>query len=574
MTSDIHSIKKFVAVVGCGPAGLAAVKELKQAGFYPVAFDKHARIGGVWAWGWDSLVMTSSSVHTAFSDFPPEGNLRMWTRDEYWHYLEKYCTAFDLWEHIHTNTKVLKAWREPPICEGTSNLWQVVVEGPLGKTTWGCCALVIATGVNQVPTYPVYPGFETFTGKVLHTRDYRSDMDFTGKRAVLVGMGESGSDISYDAARQCAETFISIRKTAGWVVPRLRNSTPADIVTNRILWGLPRRAGPWLSRAMATGDSVLDRDEVIKEMGKYNFAVLEKGSNRLGVYGTFGTKNTSFLKAMVKCGAKLKPEIIRLGPGKSVHFADSTVTEADVLLFNTGFRYDFSFIQPSADDVELKQALEDAKDVRNLWKKVLHPAVGASLCFVGFARPAFGSQPPMAEMQARLCAFALGSNGAGLPPRDVMELQIELDRDRIQRQFGAEQRVRSLDDYVLYLNDVASIIGCHPGSIWWLALSSPRLAWNVMAGPHIVAQFRLRGPGCKPALAAETLQRSTLPFARLCRIRLFVISAALWLLCALLSTVLGASWRPVGFEAPTGQLSVKQLREELERRRRRNLILP
>ena len=73
-----------VGIVGCGPSGLAAVKELKAAGFEPVAFDPQERLGGVFAWAWPGLHMTSSSAHTAFSDFPPEaGPAKIWSRDEY-----------------------------------------------------------------------------------------------------------------------------------------------------------------------------------------------------------------------------------------------------------------------------------------------------------------------------------------------------------------------------------------------------------------------------------------------------------------------------------------------------------
>jgi heterodisulfide reductase subunit A-like polyferredoxin len=40
---------KTFAVVGAGPAGLAAMKELKEAGFEVTAFDRSVSIGGRWS---------------------------------------------------------------------------------------------------------------------------------------------------------------------------------------------------------------------------------------------------------------------------------------------------------------------------------------------------------------------------------------------------------------------------------------------------------------------------------------------------------------------------------------------
>ena len=56
-----------VCVVGCGPGGLVACKELKEEGFEVVCFDQQAHIGGVFSWAWETLQMTSSFVHTVFS---------------------------------------------------------------------------------------------------------------------------------------------------------------------------------------------------------------------------------------------------------------------------------------------------------------------------------------------------------------------------------------------------------------------------------------------------------------------------------------------------------------------------
>src|SRR3546814_1187369 len=63
-------------VIGAGPAGLAAIKSLKQAGLPVEAVEKHAGLGGQWLYGagnsavYASAHLISSKRTTAFADFP------------------------------------------------------------------------------------------------------------------------------------------------------------------------------------------------------------------------------------------------------------------------------------------------------------------------------------------------------------------------------------------------------------------------------------------------------------------------------------------------------------------------
>ena len=263
---------KRVGVVGCGPSGLVAVKELKAAGFEPQAFDAQERLGGVYAWAWPGLLMSSSNSHTAFSDFPPKRSepTKIWTRDECLAYLDDYADAFDLRPHMRLNTRVTTAYRiQQPAAVGTTWVWHVETIGPDGAAeTWEFDALFYATGTNNAPKRPKLPGQESFTGRVLHSRDYTKADEFAGQRVVLQGMGESGSDIGYAVSCVASETHFSVRNTAGWVVPREAHGTPLDLFTNRVLWGLPRAAGGLLSMYMGAKDAYVVKDKFINAMGK------------------------------------------------------------------------------------------------------------------------------------------------------------------------------------------------------------------------------------------------------------------------------------------------------------------
>ena len=70
-------MKKHVAVVGAGPSGLVAAKELLQEGHEVTCFERDAGLGGVFRYRegpeqpgvWRTCRLTSSMLVTYFSDY-------------------------------------------------------------------------------------------------------------------------------------------------------------------------------------------------------------------------------------------------------------------------------------------------------------------------------------------------------------------------------------------------------------------------------------------------------------------------------------------------------------------------
>src|SRR5262249_38421983 len=71
-------------------------------------------------------------------------------------------------------------------------------------------ALIVATGSNHIPRRIELSGF---TGRVMHSSEYRSPEELAGKRVLIVGAGESAFDISADVAGVAAETTLWARST-------------------------------------------------------------------------------------------------------------------------------------------------------------------------------------------------------------------------------------------------------------------------------------------------------------------------------------------------------------------------
>jgi dimethylaniline monooxygenase (N-oxide forming) len=79
-----------VLIIGAGPSGLVALKELTEAGIDAKVVEKGNQIGGAFRdeVSYDHMYLTITNHFMAFSDFPPEGPLKYESRENYLNYLE------------------------------------------------------------------------------------------------------------------------------------------------------------------------------------------------------------------------------------------------------------------------------------------------------------------------------------------------------------------------------------------------------------------------------------------------------------------------------------------------------
>jgi hypothetical protein len=138
-----------------------------------------------------------------------------------------------------------------------------------------------------------------------------------------------------------------------------------------------------------------------------------------------------------------RPAIERLA-GDRVVFVDGTSAPADLIVWATGYRISFPFLDPdlvSVDDNELP-----------LWKRTVHPDL-PGLYFLGLLQP-LGAVMPLAEAQAAWIAETLV--GDYVPPPDaVVRRQMVAEHERDTKQFYASPRHTLEVDFDHYLWDLA-----------------------------------------------------------------------------------------------------------------------
>ena len=77
--------------------------------------------------------------------------------------------------------------------------------------------VVVAVGHFNYPNNVNYHGEELFEGEILHSHDFKSGADFSGKKVLCVGGSYSGEDICLACWKNGAEySHVSTRKPAGF----------------------------------------------------------------------------------------------------------------------------------------------------------------------------------------------------------------------------------------------------------------------------------------------------------------------------------------------------------------------
>ena len=425
-------MSKRVAVVGAGPSGLVTVKELLAEGHTPTCFERADGLGGVFRFGetdgvvWESCLLTSSGLLTAFSDYPVPPNRTGHMRiSAYVDYLAKYCEAFDLRGHICLETTVESVTSNP------GGDWTLRIRDAQGTREERFDSVALCSGLHQHPHLPRFSGQETFTGKVMHGAQYRRPAQVRGKRVLIVGAGESGADIAAEVAAHAAESVLSLRRGVA-VLPRTIFGKPQDLQTSR----LQNSAAHWIFQTRNPAD---DRKRQVYRWTFLPFVFVDKflqlvfrffweflpllWASSLAAIRTnlrtrkltlqlleisggtlneqFGTKTDEFVRALAEGRCRRAPAIARF-EGPQVVFQDDSEFTPDLVIFCTGFDTRMPF---------LDEALAAAPRFLNTF----NPEAGANLGFIGFLRPAFGAIPPLAELQALLEAATEKDSPRGSP---------------------------------------------------------------------------------------------------------------------------------------------------------------
>nr|XP_007987721.2 dimethylaniline monooxygenase [N-oxide-forming] 2 isoform X2 [Chlorocebus sabaeus] len=414
---------KKVAVIGAGVSGLISLKCCVDEGLEPTCFERTEDIGGVWRF----------------------------------------------------KTTVLSVRKCPDF--SSSGQWKVVTQSNGKEQSAVFDAVMVCTGHHFLPHIPLksFPGIERFKGQYFHSRQYKHPDGFEGKRILVIGMGNSGSDIAVELSKNAAQVFISTRHGT-WVMSRVsEDGYPWDSVFHTRFRSMLR--------------NVLPRT-VVKWM-------IEQQMNRWFNHENYGLEpqNKYIMKEPVLnddvpsrllCGAiKVKSTVKELTETSAI-FEDGTVEEnIDVIIFATGYSFSFPFLEDSLVKVE--------NNMVSLYKYIFpaHLEKSTFAC-IGLIQP-LGSIFPTAELQARWVTRVF-KGLCRLPSERTMMMDIIKRNEKRIDLFGESQSQTLQTNYVDYLDELALEIGAKP-DFCSLLFKDPKLAVRLFFGPCNSYQYRLAGPG-------------------------------------------------------------------------------
>ncbi|XP_062411475.1 flavin-containing monooxygenase 5-like isoform X1 [Sardina pilchardus] len=476
-----------VAVIGAGPSGLACIKSCLDEGLEPTCFESSDDMGGLWKFKevsepnrasiYRSLTINISKEMMCYSDFPiPADYPNYMHHSKILKYFRLYAEHFKLLQRIRFQTSVKSVKQRSDF--SSSGQWELLTESRDGQEERHVFdAVMVCSGHYTYPHIPLhdFPGIESFEGKYFHSWDYKGPEDLAGKRIVVIGIGNSGGDIAVESSRVAEEVYISTRRGA-WVIRQVSdNGLPVDMKYNtrfvHILFQImPMRFLNWFG------------EKKLNFMYDHTMYAL-KPKHRL--FSQIPVINDDLPLRILGGSVVVKPNV-REVRGSTVVFEDGTeVEKVDVIVFATGYSYDFPFLPAS---IKKKSGHRIG-----LYKHVFPPSLEhPTLAVVGFIH-ALGAIMPQAEMQSRWVTRVFkGLNK--LPSPEVMMKEVEKDTKDIDKNYICSKQSPLQVDFVSYMDDIAGEIGVRP-SLPWLFFTDYSLFKKVLWGPVSSYQYRIMGPG-------------------------------------------------------------------------------
>jgi len=285
-----------VVVIGAGQAGLAIGYFLARQGRRFVILEGGESIGAAWRGRWDSLALFTPRRYDSLPGLPFAGDPEGYpTRDEVVAYLEQYAAELEL--PIELKSAVQSLSRE----DGT-----FVLQSAQGQIE--AKQIVVATGPFQVPRVPPFAARLGPEVLQMHSTGYRNPSGVPEGTVLVVGGGNTGFQIAKELSRtHGVHLAVGLRQTP----------LPQRMLGRDLFWWLTK-----LGLLEKTVDSRIGR----------------RAQHRDTLIGS------SPRELRRRYQVDLKPRVTDVSDRK-VSFADGSELDVDAVIWATGYRSDYSWIE-------------------------------------------------------------------------------------------------------------------------------------------------------------------------------------------------------------------------------------
>lgn len=376
-----------VLVVGGGQAGLGVAARLTHLGVDTLIVDKYPRIGDNWRTRYHSLTLHNEVYvnHMPYMPFPSTWPVYI-PKDMLANWFEHYVEALEL--NYWAGTEMTEASYDDDKGE-----WTVTLKKSDGsERVVRPRHVIMATGASGIPIMPDLPGLKDFKGEVMHSGWYETGHKWEGKKALVIGTGNSGHDVAQDLHAcgvettmvQRASTHIVSLKEAQRVYLIYAEGPPVrdcDLIATSMPFPVLKRSykmatqmskeidKPLLDKLTARGFKLNDGVEdcgfqmsYLQRGGGYYFNV---GCSDLIADGEIGILQYDDINTFCTEGAKLK---------------DGTIVEADLIVMATGYKMQQDTVRQYmgdeiADRIGPVWGFNDKGELNNMWCRTPQPGL-------------------------------------------------------------------------------------------------------------------------------------------------------------------------------------------------------
>ncbi len=363
-----------IAVIGAGPVGLIAGRELLRRGFRDFTiFEKEGAVGGTWhIHSYPGLACdVKAHAYTFTGAGNPDWSASYVGQAEIEAYLQRCAREFGLEPHLRLNTKIAAARYQG------AGEWILEAEG--GETAT-FDFVINAMGNQHTPILPEIDGIERFRGDSWHSTNWNHEVSLEGKRIAVVGSAAAAVQIVPEIAKQAGHLHV-FQRSPNWILPRgCKKFKP---LTRSLFRHLPLamrgyRAFLDLVLNLSHGASQLGHKTMstVEEMGRKHLAASvpdEELRQALMPTQHFGCQrplvSDDFYPALLRDDVTLVPCAAKAVTETGLVAEDGRTVDADVIVYCTGYRVqDFERIDVRGEQgrslaEQMKQAPEAFKGI-------------------------------------------------------------------------------------------------------------------------------------------------------------------------------------------------------------------
>lgn len=209
-----------VIIVGAGLSGIGAAYHLQQhcSGKSYAILESRAAIGGTWDLFRYPGVRSDSDMHTLGYNFKPWRDAKaIADGPSIRNYVRETASDNGIDQHIHFGQKLVNAeWQSD---DARWVLETALADGGTGE--FSCNFLLMCAGYYSYdkPYTPDFPGRERFKGQVIHPQLWPEDLDYRGKKVVVIGSGATAMTL-VPALAKAAGSVTMLQRSPTYVVSR------------------------------------------------------------------------------------------------------------------------------------------------------------------------------------------------------------------------------------------------------------------------------------------------------------------------------------------------------------------